>query len=423
MDMPSSSRSGSEVTDRPGTLVVVAMETLWPPNHGGRVDRWNRYRLLKQLGWRLIFVGWTQNDQAMAAEHDAAMAEIFDRCFFFPNRLTLASLTRRLLLLYRHSPHMSARMISSGRRRALVSDLRMMKPDAVMMDGLYGTELGLALARDLGLPLFYRSHNIEHRYMADQAAAAHGVKRKMAATLAALHLERAETQVMRTADWVFDISADDMRFWAGRDVTRSSWLPPLTLDVSNKNVERTIAWNDRPFDIAYLGNLNTPNNVEGLAWFLQSVLPILRQTRPDISVLLAGSNPSPQMRALAEGQAGVSLVPNPEDGDEVRRNGRILVNPVLRGSGVNVKSVEMLMTDSPVVTTSIGVQGLDDDTRRAFAVSDDPAEFAHHIDTNLDAGPVADEDRQVYRQRFGMGAAEALSEKLRTLIVQRRERA
>lgn len=405
----------------PGTLIVVAMETLWPPNHGGRVDRWNRYRLLKQLGWRMIFVGWTQDDGPMSAEHDAAMAQLFDRCIFFPNRLSPASLARRLLLLPRHSPHMSARMISSGQRRALIAELRAMQADAVMMDGLYGAELGKALARDLKLPLYYRSHNIEHRYMADQAAAARGVKRKLAANLAALHLDRAELDIMRQADWVFDISADDMRFWAEHQVTRASWLPPLTLDTAGRDASKTIPWADRPYDIAYLGNLNTPNNVEGLGWFIDKVLPILRQARPDIKILLAGSNPSAPMRALVEGQAGITLTANPEDGEAVRRQGRILVNPVLRGSGVNVKSVEMLMTDSPVVTTQIGVQGLDADTKRAFAVSDEPAEFARHIDTLLNAGPVADEERRTHRERFGMGAAQGLSAKLQTLITQSRE--
>lgn len=421
MDAPSPSPPPPVSQAVPGTLVVVAMETLWPPNHGGRVDRWNRYRLLKQLGWRLIFVGWTQDTGPMSVEHDAAMARLFEHSIFFANRLSPASLARRLFLLHRHSPHMSARMISLAQRQALVQELGPMKADAVMMDGLYGAELGKALARDLNLPLFYRSHNIEHRYMADQAVAARGMKRKLAASLAALHLDRAELDIMREADWVFDISADDMRFWAQHDVTRASWLPPLTCDVPKAGAPATIPWNARPYDIAYLGNLNTPNNVEGLDWFVQSALPVLRQLRPDISILLAGSNPSAQMRALVEGQAGITVIANPENGEEIRRQGRLLVNPVLRGSGVNVKSVEMLMTDSPVVTTPTGVQGLDADTKRAFVVSDEPAEFARHIDTLLNAGPVADEERRTYRERFGMGAAQGLSAKLQTLIAQSRE--
>lgn len=403
-----------------GTIVIVAMETLWPANHGGRVDRWNRYRLLRQLGWRMIFVGWTQDDGPMAAEHDAAMAELFDRTYFFPNRLTPGSIARRLLRLYRHSPHMSARMVPAAQRRALVDDLRALGVDAVLSDGLYGSDLAIALARDLNRPLFYRSHNIEYRYMADQAAAAHGIKRKVAAKLAALHLERAETELMQRSDWVFDISADDMREWSAKGITRSSWLPPLTLDASGPQAAATIPWDDRPYDIAYLGNLNTPNNVEGLGWFIRSVLPALRAMRPDIAILLAGSNPSAELRSMVEGQPGITLLINPVDGQAVRRQGRVLVNPVLRGSGVNVKSVEMLMTDSPVVTTRIGAQGLDEDTQRAFAISDDPAEFAQLINTQLRVGPVPDSVRQAYRDRFGLGAAQALSDKLQSLIAQYR---
>ncbi|HEX7820759.1 MAG TPA: glycosyltransferase [Sphingobium sp.] len=400
---------------QPGTLIVVAMETLWPPNHGGRVDRWNRWRLLKSLGWRLIFVSWTQDDSHEAPGHKTAMAEIFDHCFFFSNRMSIGSIARRILLLPRHSPHMSARMIPAGQRRRLVAQLAPFGADAVVMDGLYGSGLGVALAADLGVPLYYRSHNIEHLYMAHQAAAARGLKRKIAMRLASLHLERAETEIMRGADWVFDISADDMRFWAGKGVTRASWLPPMVA-LAPAMEAAPIPWAERPYDIAYLGNLNTPNNVEGLAWFVEQVLPPLQRRRPDVRILLAGSNPSPAMRALVADRSGIDLVANPEDGGAIRAQGRVLVNPILRGSGVNVKSVEMLFTDSPVVTTNIGVQGLDAETRGAFAVADDPSDYAALIDAMLDAGPVARADRQPHRDRFGIVAARGLSDLLRGLI-------
>ncbi len=407
----------TEAGGGPGTLVVVAMETLWPPTHGGRVDRWNRWKLMKALGWRLLFVGWTQDDSHEAPAHREAMAQLFDQCFFFANRRSAGSLLRRLAMLPWHSPHMSARFVPSGQRHGLVEALRGRRPDAVMMDGLYGADLGMALARDLGVPLFYRSHNIEHLYMRRQAGAARGWKRRIAARLAALHIESAERRLIAAADWMFDISADDMRYWRQRGVERISLLPPL-LDIPATPAAGTIApgWDQRRYDAVYLGNLNTPNNVEGIAWFMDAVLPPLRAARPGISILIAGSNPSARLRDLVAGQAGIDLLPNPESVSETRALGRVMINPVLQGSGVNVKSVEMLFTDSPVVTTPVGVQGLDEATRSAFLISDDPAEFASRIIAALAGGPVIDETRIAARAAFGIGGARAFSAELAGLL-------
>jgi len=238
--------------------------------------------------------------------------------------------------------------------------------------------------------------------------------------LASLHLKRAERDLIMKADWVFDISADDMTFWKVRaSAHRISWLPPL-LDAAPSGRPPPLPWHDRPYDAVYLGNLNTPNNVEGLTWFVKTVLPELRIRRSEISILIAGSNPSQEVLDLVESDSSLQVRVNPADVGEVRALGRVMINPVLQGSGVNVKSVEMLATDSPVVTTPVGVQGLDAETIGAFHIADTPQEFAAMVDQLIDLGPVNDNDRNDIRSRFGKGGAQALSQKLTEIIAQNR---
>jgi len=75
----------------------------------------------------------------------------------------------------------------------------------------------------------------------------------------------------------------------------------------------------------------------------------------------------------------VTLLANPPDSGAVLGNGRVLINPILSGSGVNIKSIEMLLVGAPVVTTSIGVRGLPEKVRAQYKVADTPADFAAHI--------------------------------------------
>jgi glycosyltransferase involved in cell wall biosynthesis len=375
---------------------------------------------MKDEGWRLVFVGWSTDASHLTEEHQAAMSSIFDDWIFFQNSKSWLGIIKRLVLLARHSPHMSSRFVERGARTDLCRQLERHTPDAVVMDGLYGADLGRQLADHLKLPLVYRSHNIEHLYMPKQARAAKSYLRKFAMHLASLHLKRAETDIVKRADWVFDISAEDMLFWQTHaNVEHISWLPPL-LNFSPSSPRQSLPWKERPYDAVYLGNLNTPNNVEGLSWFIENVLPGLRSKRPAMSILIAGSNPAQAVIDMIEHDPCLQLRANPPDVTEVRALGRVMINPILQGSGVNVKSVEMLSTDSPIVTTSIGVQGLDADTAKAFLVADTPSEFANMIDFALDHGPAAEGNREEFRKRFGQRAAQTLSCKLSEIIGQKR---
>lgn len=405
----------------PGLLVIVTMECPWPAVHGARVDIWNRWRMLRALGWRLVLVTWEDSHQVRDAGVSARLGEVFEQVHWLPKSRGAMAMLWRLAGLLHHSPHVWSRSISAVGMAGVVEALEGQQPDAVILDSLYGALAARRLARQFGVPLLYRAHNIEHLYMPHQARVAKGFKRRLALVLASLHLRRLETEIHGEALWTFDISQEDLDFWKSRGYGCSSWLPPFVPSGNAESVVR-LPWGERPYDIVYLGNLNTPNNVAGLAWFFEQVMQQLLKYKPEVSVLIAGSNPSPHIRALVAGQERAVLLPNPADANHVRAQGRVLINPVLVGSGVNVKSVEMLFTDSPVVTTGVGVQGLAADVKAAFLVADDADRFAEFVAGALAGGPVADDVRQRARAFFGTEAAQTLSMQLHELLAAERNR-
>jgi glycosyltransferase involved in cell wall biosynthesis len=161
----------------------------------------------------------------------------------------------------------------------------------------------------------------------------------------------------------------------------------------------------RRYDVAYIGNMRLPNNLHGLEWFMCRVLPLLRRLRPSVSLCFAGANPSDAARALFVGQKNVAFVPDAASADAILADGRVLVNPILSGSGVNVKSIEMLRYDAPIVTTAIGVQGFPTEMHGQFIVREDAAGFAAAISEALDdLEPPA--GRAQVRAMFGQAGVE-----------------
>ncbi len=133
-----------------------------------------------------------------------------------------------------------------------------------------------------------------------------------------------------------------------------------------------------------------PNNVQGVVWLLEEVLPLLRREHPQATVVVAGSKPVSAVTDAVSRADGVTLLADVPDPAAVLASARVLVNPVLVGSGVMLKLIDMLMTDKPIVTTPQGAAGLPDDVLTTLRVAADAPAFAGQLaaalkDDHIDA--------------------------------------
>lgn len=292
-----------------------------------------------------------------------------------------------------------------------LESVRQFQPHAVWTEGPWCGEVAKRLCGDLDLPLLYRSHNIEHIYMPRQAAAARRLRDRLAWNIACIGLGRYESDMIHRANWVFDISQDDMAFWQARGVQRISWLPPLA--------ETSLAQPGAPatqpeHDVVFLGNLTTPNNVRGVEWLVNDIRPLVLARRPGTRFVVAGSNPGPHVRALCQADE-VELMANVPDAPALYASARVLVNPVRTGSGTHVKMIQMLMTAAPIVTTAQGTQGLPPDISSLVRVSDTAQGFADGIVDALSGPPPAAHERDAVRQLFGVDAVRDALARARSL--------
>jgi GT2 family glycosyltransferase len=127
-------------------------------------------------------------------------------------------------------------------------------------------------------------------------------------------------------------------------------------------------------------------NVDALAWFVSDVLPRLHESRPEIRLRVTGANPPPAARACAS--PAVEFVGFTPDLRAMYETCRIAVVPMRFGAGVKVKCIEALQYGVPVVSTSVGAEGLGLHDSRAVVVADAADEFANAL-LALYAGPEA----------------------------------
>jgi glycosyltransferase involved in cell wall biosynthesis len=113
-------------------------------------------------------------------------------------------------------------------------------------------------------------------------------------------------------------------------------------------------------DILFVGGFNHPPNVDGICWFVEQVLPLVTESHPDIKLHVVGSNTTDAVEALKCEQVLVYGYLADEELDALYRQVRQVIVPLRFGAGVKGKVLEAIQKNRPLVTTSVGAEGVPD---------------------------------------------------------------
>ena len=148
--------------------------------------------------------------------------------------------------------------------------------------------------------------------------------------------------------------------------------------------------------LLFVGGFRHAPNVDAMMWFCRSILPIISD-KADFTLTIAGSNPSPDIQALESEGVTVRGFVSDEELEKLYGESDIVVVPLRYGAGIKGKVIEAFSKCIPVVTTSIGLQGIDWEHRLAY-VGDSDREFADALlEAMHDVSVHADRSQHVTR--------------------------
>ncbi|HJT56880.1 MAG TPA: glycosyltransferase family 4 protein [Ktedonobacteraceae bacterium] len=189
-------------------------------------------------------------------------------------------------------------------------------------------------------------------------------------------IRKYEGMACRRAKTVLAVSEEDRQ--ALRDVAGEAVpieLVPITVDA--QRFETLYAARDpQPDRLFTIGTLFWPPNSEGVAWWLREGYAFLRNLRPDVIYDIVGARPPRSLQVLAEHSPGVHLHGYVADAEPFWKSAAVLAVPLLSGGGVRVKILEAMAMGVPVVSTTIGCEGLAVQHDVHLLVADTPEDFA-----------------------------------------------
>jgi glycosyltransferase involved in cell wall biosynthesis len=127
--------------------------------------------------------------------------------------------------------------------------------------------------------------------------------------------------------------------------------------------------------VLFTGTMDYRPNVDAVTWFVETVWPRVRSRRPDARFEIVGRAPRPAVRALGAVE-GVEVVGEVPAVEPYFRRAMAYVAPLRIGGGSRLKLLEAFAYGTPVVTTSLGAEGIDMTADRDALVVDAPDAFA-----------------------------------------------
>jgi glycosyltransferase involved in cell wall biosynthesis len=159
---------------------------------------------------------------------------------------------------------------------------------------------------------------------------------------------------------------------------------------------------DRP-EIVFSGNLEYAPNIQAVRFFHRDVWPALQSRWPKLKWKILSKNPG-SIRELVSSDPSIQVTGFVEDAVAVIAQSQVAIVPLLSGSGTRIKILEAWAASTPVVSTTLGAEGLQCRDREHLILADDADSFTAAV-SELLALPVNRErigaaGRRLYEERY-----------------------
>jgi glycosyltransferase involved in cell wall biosynthesis len=274
--------------------------------------------------------------------------------------------------------------------RALLYRLVRQTPfDVVHADQTAMAQYALHACRHQAAPkpaLLLDQHNAMHLLAERQARLESGLWRFLYRREARL-FRRYEAGLCRRFDRLLTVTLADKEAHLalipkGDRVAIAARISPVPICVETEGWP-PLPYQDEGPHLVHLGTMFWPPNVEGVSWFASQVLPLVLRQAPGAIFTIAGKNPPPQLTALAKAGSPVAghvqvtgFVANPEP---LLQRSRAFVVPVRAGGGMRVKILDAWRWGVPIVSTTIGAEGIEIRDGENILLADDATTFAEAV--------------------------------------------
>jgi len=272
--------------------------------------------------------------------------------------------------------------VRKGIRKELSKIIQTCQPDLFWVEFGYICHL-IPFLRQFGKSIYYGSHNSQFQLEFSIWKNIPGALQKVA-RLPMLFCHWIHEQIFfPMADKILCISEMDLQYYKKKIPEKKLRLLPYFFDDSHL-VEETRTIGKKPF-VVIIGSLQSYQNYDAVLYALKDIWPEVQKMAKDLSLYIVGKLPKPGSTEEAQIQKMMATHENVYFAGDVPsvvsyvKSALVNIVPIRIGSGVRTKIIESSACKTPVVSTSIGAEGLPFQNGISIFLEDEIAPFANRI--------------------------------------------
>jgi len=357
-------------------LIWVKVGGLWPVNTGGRI---RSFHMLRELSRRHAVTLLTTHGPS---EDPRLLAAALPECevISIPWALAKRGSARFALALVRSWLSSLPVDLYKARvpalRREVERRLACGGVDLVVADFLLAAP---NLACTAAPPTVLFAHNVEHVIWQRLGEVERRAWRRILLSLESRKMRRYEARACAQARLTIAVSDADRELLAAAAPGASVRAVPTGVDIDYFAPDGVA---EVPGRLVFTGSMDWYPNEDGIAHFIEAVLPRVRREVPAATLTVVGRNPSDRLRDAAAA-AGVRVTGLVDDVRPHMAEAAVYVVPLRIGGGTRLKIFEALSMAKAVVSTAVGAEGLPLAPGRHFLQADEPAAFAEAVTSLL----------------------------------------
>lgn len=244
--------------------------------------------------------------------------------------------------------------------------------DLVVCDGLAAATAFEGWENERGIPAVLFQHNVEALIWERLATVQRHASTKLFFKTLARRMHQREPECCRLFDGVITISEEDASYH--RDcygLSNVLGCVPAGATIDPRGMPQSVREVSAAPSLAFLGSMDWLPNQDAVTWFVTEILPKLRRTVPGLKLAIIGRNPPPSLLRMADQVRDITFTGTVENVAAPLRECAIMVVPLRAGSGTRIKILESMAAGVPVVSTTVGVEGLPLCSNEDLLVADD----------------------------------------------------
>ena len=335
----------------------------YPLNSGGKIRTLNLIKILSR-DHNVYLVSLVQPDEL---GHISGLEKY---CKVIPLNYSTQKYNRLKSLLSTYPYITMLKHYSHGNQRSIDNLIDKCDFDIIQVESLY---MSAYIKNNFKIPMIFDAHNIESDILYRTCISKFNIK-SILNCIDYLKNRKYEKNIIKRFNACISVSEIDNERLKVMGAKKLMILP----NCADLNFFYPVKRSDFSPKIIFTGFMNWYPNIDAIECFYKEAYTILKKMIPDIKILIVGREPNDSILRLGENE-DIIITGEVPDVRPFISDSDICIVPLRIGGGTRLKILEYFAMKKPVISTSIGAEGIDVENKKHLVIEDDISKFPNRI--------------------------------------------